>query len=199
MKTELQNNAAASRALRLLPVLLLALLVLAGCKTSRQGASLSPETGYLSSKVLLTVPYKEGTMTVNGSLKLKSGECLQLSFLMPILRSELARMEVMPDEVLVVDRMGKRYVRATRKELKRYLPRKADFSRLEKLLYAAAKPDGKRTLTGAELGIPSLEKARIELSSFSDKPFSLTPTQLSGKYKEVALEELIDMLSGMLK
>ena len=38
------------------------------------------------------------------------------------------------------------------------------------------------------LGIPSLEKGKIELSNFSDKPFALTPTQLSQKYKEVELE-----------
>ena len=41
---------------------------------------------------------------------------MQLSFLMPIIRTEVARMEVTPEEILLVDRMGKRYVRATRKE-----------------------------------------------------------------------------------
>lgn len=79
-----------------------------------------------------------------------------------------------PDEILLVDRMGKRYVRATRKELKDVLPKKADFAHLEKLLYAASKPNGKKVLTGKELGIPSLEKGKIELSNFLDKPFALT-------------------------
>lgn len=93
--------------------------------------------------------------------------------------------------------MGKRYVRATRKELKDVLPKKADFAHLEKLLYAASKPNGKKVLTGKELGIPSLEKGKIELSNFSDKPFALTPTQLSQKYKEVELEELLEMLMDL--
>ena len=35
---------------------------------------------------------------------------MQLSFLMPIIRTEVARMEVTPEEILLVDRMGKRYV-----------------------------------------------------------------------------------------
>jgi hypothetical protein len=52
-------------------------------------------------------------------------------------------------------------------------------------------------LTGKELGIPSLEKGKIELSNFSDKPFALTPTQLSQKYKEVELEELLEMLMDL--
>ena len=83
------------------------------------------------------------------------------------------------------------------KELKDVLPKKADFAHLEKLLYAASKPNGKKVLTGKELGIPSLEKGKIELSNFSDKPFALTPTQLSQKYKEVELEELLEMLMDL--
>ena len=145
----------------------------------------------------LTVPHKDATLTVNGTMKLKKEECMQISFLMPILRTEVARMEVTPDEILLVDRMGKRYVRATRKELKDVLPKKADFAHLEKLLYAASKPNGKKVLTGKELGIPSLEKGKIELSNFSDKPFVLAPTQLSQKYKEVELEELLEMLMDL--
>lgn len=141
--------------------------------------------------------HKDATLTVNGTMKLKKEECMQISFLMPILRTEVARMEVTPDEILLVDRMGKRYVRATRKELKDVLPKKADFAHLEKLLYAASKPNGKKVLTGKELGIPSLEKGKIELSNFSDKPFALTPTQLSQKYKEVELEELLEMLMDL--
>lgn len=86
------------------------------------------EPRYLSSKVQLTIPNKGGTVTVNGTMKLVSGERMQLSFLMPILRSEIARLEITPNDVLIVDRMGKRYVQATRKELKDILPRKADFA-----------------------------------------------------------------------
>ena len=185
MKLNLLNNNDAARACRLLSLLMLLAVGLAGCKTSSHSGALSGESACLSSKVQLTVPHKDATLTVNGTMKLKKKECMQISFLMPILRTEVARMEVTPDEILLVDRMGKRYVRATRKELKNVLPKKADFAHLEKLLYAASKPNGKKVLTGKELGIPSLEKGKIELSNFSDKPFVLTPTQLSQKYKEI--------------
>lgn len=174
---------------------LTALLIgLAGCRTSRQAGSKTDETGYLSSKVVLTVPTKEAVLTVNGTMKLKNGERMQLSFLMPILRSEVARIDITPDEVILVDRMGKRYVQTSRRELKDMLPKKATFQQLEKLLYAAARPGGKNTLTGSELGIPSLEKGRIELTDFSTKPFSLPPTQLSSRYQKVELHELLEML-----
>ena len=178
-------------------VCMLMLLLLSGCKSSRLATGMA-ESGYLSSKVHLTLPQKEGSITVSGNMRLKSGERMQLSFLMPILRSEVVRLEVTPEELLLVDRMGKRYVRATRKELKGVLPKKATFARLEKLLYAATTPDGKRALTAQELGLPSLKRGKIELSDFSDKPFTMTPTQLSKKYEEVSPEELLEMLAHLL-
>lgn len=181
---------------RLLPFLLfLSLLVgLSGCKTSRKAASTAVEPRCLSSKVQLTLPGKGGSVTVNGTLKLVSGERMQLSFQMPILRSELARMEVTPDDVLLIDRMGKRYVQATRKELKGLLPRKATFANLEKMLFNAARPGGKNTLTGKELGLPSLEKGKIVLSGFSEKAIVLNPTQVSPRYTRVEWTELLEML-----
>ena len=175
--------------IRMLPLMLLLTLVigLSGCKTSRKVTSSLGEPRFLSSKVQLTIPNKGGTITVNGTMKLVSGERMQLSLLMPILRSEVARLEITPDDVLVVDRMGKRYVRATRKELKDVLPKKADFAHLEKMLFEAAKPGGKA----------SLEKGKIVLTDFSDKEISLTPTQVSSRYTKVEWTELLEMLAKL--
>ena len=159
MKLNLLNDMA--RTCRLLSLLLLLAVGLAGCKTSRHSSSLSGESACLSSKVQLTVPHKDATLTVNGTMKLKKEECMQISFLMPILRTEVARMEVTPDEILLVDRMGKRYVRATRKELKDVLPKKADFAHLEKLLYAASKPMARRCLPARNSGYPLWKRERL--------------------------------------
>lgn len=171
---------------------------LAGCKTTRRAETSAPAGArYLSSKVKLTIPTKEAVFTVNGTMKLISGERMQLSFQMPIIRTEVARMEVTPDDILLIDRMGKRYVQATRKELKGVLPRKADFAHLEKILFEASKPNGKRILNGKELGIPSLEKGKIELSNFSYNEFSLTPTRVTPKYTKVELAEILELLLSL--
>ena len=98
---------------------------------------------------------------------------------------------------LLVDRMNKRFVRVERSELRHLLPKKAGFAHLEKLIYAAAKPGGKTVLRGSDLGIPSLEKGQLELSDFSDKVLSISPTSLSGRYKEVKVEELLEMLMSL--
>lgn len=199
MKQKLLNNDAI-KTLRVLSFLFLMIVALSGCKTTRQTGSALPEgSGYLSSKVQLTIPHKDAVFTVNGTMKLKNGERMQISFLMPILRSEVARIEVTPDDILLVDRMGKRYVHTTRKELKDVLPKKVNFAHLEKLLYAAARPNGKKILTATELGIPSMEKGQIEFSNFSDKAFSISPTEVSAKYKKVELSELLELLMGLQK
>lgn len=184
--------------LRMLPLLLLLTLMvaLAGCKTSQKVGS-SGKPRYLSSKVKLTIPNKDGSISVNGTMKLVSGQRMQLSFLMPILRSEVARIEITPDDILVVDRMGKRYVKASRSELKDVLPKKVNFASLEKMLFKASEPGAKASLTGRDLGIPAMEKGKIVLTDFSNKELALTPTRVSSRYTQVEWTELLEMLAKL--
>lgn len=198
MKTLLSKYKMTGR-IRMMPLLLMLALVvgLSGCKSSRKLTTSLSEPRCLSSRVQLTIPNKGGSITVNGTLKLVSGQRMQLSFLMPILRSEIARLEITPDEVLAVDRMGKRYVQASRKELNDVLPKKVNFARLEKMLFDASKPGAKAYLTGKELGVPSLEKGKIVLSDFSNKEILLTPTRVSSRYTKVEWTELLEMLAKL--
>ena len=110
---------------------------------------------------------------------------------------EAYRLEITPDEILLVDRMNKRYVRASRSELNDILPKEARFSKLEKLLLDASLPEGKSELSGKELGIPSLEKAKVRLYDFSSKEFVMTPTEISDRYTQVPLTELLNMLTKL--
>ena len=182
--------------------LLLVVVVLAGCKSSKRLATSetkAPVSSYLTSKLQLTIHNKKGgSMSVGGTMKMKTHERVQVSLLMPILRTEVARIEITPDEVLLVDRMNRRFVRATKEELKGMLPKNAEFSRLEKILMDASLPGGKTELTGKDVGIPSLEKAKVQLYEFSTKEFSMTPTELTAKYRQVPLEELVKMLTALL-
>ena len=184
---------------RYLPVLLLLSLTVffAGCKTSKVSSPVKEGASYLSSKVQLTIPKNDALLVLNGTMKLKKGERAQLSLLMPILRSEIFRLDITPDEVIIVDRMNKRYVQASRDELKHILPKNADFKYLEKMLVDAAKPGGKSTLTGKELGITSMEKGKIELSDFSDQGFTMVPTEVSSKYTKIEWSDLLMMLKKL--
>lgn len=182
--------------------LLLVVVVLAGCKSSKRlvtSETKAPVSSYLASKLQLTIPDKKGgSLSIGGTMRMKTHERVQISLLMPILRTEVARIEVTPEEVLLVDRMNRRFVRASKEELKGILPKNAEFSRLEKILTDASLPGGKTELTGEDIGISSLEKAKVQLYEFSTKEFSMTPTELSSKYRQVPLEELIKMLVALL-
>ena len=129
---------------------------------------------------------------------MKSHERVQISLLMPIIRTEVARIEVTPSELLFVDRMNKRFVRATKSELKEILSKNVEFSQLEKLLTDASRPGGKTELSGKDLGIPKLEKAKVQLYEFSTKEVLITPTELTSRYRQVSLEELMKMLMTLL-
>ena len=173
--------------------LLLLMVGLAGCRSSKQAAGIAvPETAhYLSSRLQLSIPSgANGSITTGGTMKMKGGERVQLSILMPILRTEIARLEITPVEMLLVDRMNKRYVRASRSELNDILPKEARFSKLEKLLLDASLPEGKSEL-------PSLEKAKVRLYDFSSKEFVMTPTEISDRYTQVPLTELLNMLTKL--
>ena len=172
---------------------LLIAVVLVGCKSSKRltatkvpevAASEAAIPSYLASRLQLTIPSKGGSMSVGGTMKMKS--------------RERARIEVTPTEVLFVDRMNKRFVRATKKELKEILSKNVEFSQLEKLLTDASKPGGKTELSGKDLGIPKLEKAKVQLYDFSTKELSITPTEVTSRYRQVSLEELMKMLVALL-
>ena len=182
--------------------LLLVVVVLAGCKSSKRlvtSETKAPVSSYLASKLQLTIPDKKGgSLSVGGTMRMKTHERVQISLLMPILRTEVARIEVTPEEVLLVDRMNRRFVRASKEELKGILPKNAEFSRLEKILTDASLPGGKTELTRKDIGISSFEKVKVQLYEFSTKEFSMTPTELSSKYRQVPLEELIKMLVALL-
>lgn len=175
---------------------LVLLTLLTGCRTSRDTARHAAES-CLSSKVKLTIPLQNSVYTVNGTLKLVSGERMQVSFLMPVIRTEVARIDLTPTELLLVDRMGRRYTHVTRNELKGLLPRKADFAHLEQLIYKAAAPGGKTVLEGKDLGLKKLERGRLELSDFSREPLSLSPTRLSSRYRLVPMEEILELLINL--
>lgn len=182
--------------IHLFPLSLLCLLLclLGSCGSHRSTSRSSSPC--LSAKVALTLPYQGRQQTLRGQLRLVSGEQARLTLLMPLLRTEVVRLDLTPDTLLLVDRMGHRYVRASRQELRPLLPRRATFAQLERLLQRAARSGREARLTAAQLGLPRLEGAQIVLTDFSHTPFTLSPTRLSSRYQEVPIHEWIHQIAA---
>lgn len=181
-------------------LLLMAMLTLAGCRSSRSAGKGSADimhTEYLSSKLELTIPHKDAVFTVGGTMKLKRKEMIQFSLLMPILRTEVARVQVTPDELLIVDRMNRRFVRAGDSELRYAVVSGFTYDKLEKLLRRMARDGKSKSITGEDLGLAKLKKAKVEFYDFSTDPVSISPIELSSRYKQVTLEEMLQLLTSL--
>ena len=88
-------------------------------------------------------------LSVGGSLKIKKGKAIMLSAT-PLLGIEVARMEITPSGVLVIDRMKKRYVKVTFGELNAYLNNNLDYNSLESLFLNSIFIPGVNSLTSRD-------------------------------------------------
>lgn len=87
----------------------------------------------LTGKISLAIDLEgKGATKVSGTLRIKKGEVIQLS-IAPFLGIEVARAEISPEGILVIDRMNKRYVNVSFRELKSLVRADLDFHTLQAL------------------------------------------------------------------
>lgn len=104
----------------------------------------------LTAKMSLALDVSGKTTKVNGTMRIKKGEVIQLS-IAPLLGIEVARAEISPYGVLVIDRMNKRYVRVTFTELQELTNAQLDFHTLQALFLNEIFLPGKKDLTSRDL------------------------------------------------
>jgi hypothetical protein len=149
---------------------------------------------YLSSKLQITVPYQGDIITLPGTVKMISGECIQLSLLMPMFHSEIVRIDITPDEVLFVDRMNRRYVRATWPDINALLTRKVNYRKIEKLLYNASLQGTETVITAKDLNLKAPDAVQLRLYEFSTAELTIPPTGISSEYQPLALDKLLKLM-----
>lgn len=104
----------------------------------------------LTAKMSLSVDLDgKGATKVSGTLRIKKGEVIQMS-IAPLLGIEVARAEISPDGVLVIDRMNKRYVQVSFSELKALAHADLDFHTLQALFLNELFLPGKDDLTARD-------------------------------------------------
>jgi hypothetical protein len=104
----------------------------------------------LTAKMSLTLDLGgKGETKVSGTLRIKKGEVVQLS-IAPLLGIEVARAEISPDGILVIDRMNKRYVEVSFAEVKALAKADLDFHTLQALFLNELFLPGKGDLTARD-------------------------------------------------
>ena len=104
----------------------------------------------LTAKMSLTLDLgRKGETKVSGTLRIKKGEVVQLS-IAPLLGIEVARAEISPNGILVIDRMNKRYVEVSFAEVKALIKADLDFHTLQALFLNELFLPGKGDLTARD-------------------------------------------------
>lgn len=147
MKTQLAAYA------RLMGLFACMLLLVTSCKTSKTVGSSqgldklsaanyleaviknSPDFEAFTSRVKFNLNLNGKNISVNGILRMKHNDVIQLSLLMPVLRTELGRLEITKDHILMIDRMNRRYVQVPYGDLKFFADTDVSFYTLQSLFW----------------------------------------------------------------
>lgn len=116
----------------------------------------------LTAKMSLALDVSGKTTRVNGTMRIKKGEVIQLS-IAPLLGIEVARAEISPYGVLVIDRMNKRYVRVSFTELQELANAQLDFHTLQALFLNEIFLPGKKELTSRDFKAFEMEQVGREV------------------------------------
>ena len=197
---------------------LLALALLTACRSSKNAADSSavtvPQTqvgttqtqpddsGALTAQTNLTahvrvkLRYEGSNLGTSGTLRMRKGEVIQLSLVDPILGiSEVARMEIDPNSILLIDKYNKRYVIMTYDDLNRYSNRNIDYQTIEYYFWQqATREDTDQLQFQFPLGRKTIELT-LNLSNKNNKSDWEAHTVPSYKYDQVSAEELFKSLS----
>ncbi|KAA6301572.1 MAG: hypothetical protein EZS26_002316 [Candidatus Ordinivivax streblomastigis] len=111
--------------------------LLFSCKSTQQPAVAVNEITFqtLSANLKLTLQSnaKRSSVSVDGQLKVVKGEALQLSLLMPFLGTEVFRILITPDEMILLDRINGQYFCETMPKIQDQLPFTFDYLTAEAL------------------------------------------------------------------
>ena len=104
----------------------------------------------LTAKVSLSVDLGgKSTTKVGGTLRIKKGEVIQLS-VAPLLGIEVARAEISPEGVMVIDRVNRQYVKVSFAEVESLVHTDLDFHTLQALFLHELFLPGKKDLNARD-------------------------------------------------
>ena len=185
-------------------LLLLAIALLTACRTQTSviteqtqdnSGAITAQTN-MTAHVRVKLKYDGSNIGTSGTLRMRKGEVIQLALVDPILGiSEVGRMEIDPNSILLIDRYNKRYVVLTYDDLNRYSNRGIDYQTIENYFWQqATREDTDQLQFQFPLGRKTVELT-LNLSSKNDKSDWEAHTVPSYKYDQVSAEELFKSLS----
>ena len=147
-----------------------------------------------TSKVKVTNTQEGKDVTTNGTLRMRYGDVIQLTLVDPVLGiAEIGRLELSPDNVLIIDRVNKRYVDTSYEEFTALKSHNIDFKTIQEFFWQEAKSGDKFAYT-----IPAKKDIKLDLrlSNKGSNANWTTHTAVSGKYTKTDVNKLFGSIIG---
>ncbi len=152
----------------------------------------TPKDTNFTAKVKVNLTRGDQNISTSGMLRMRYNDVIQLTLVDPIIGiTEVGRMELSPDSMLIIDRVNKRYVSTTYDQFSATKSRNIDFNTIQELFWNEAETSNKFSYT-----IPGKTELTLDLK-LSDKGHSSNwdaHTSVSSKYTKTDAEKLFKSL-----
>lgn len=172
--------------------------VMSACKTTKYsesapkkpvaGAEITPKVTNVTAKLDVNVKTPKDDITVDGKLYMRYNEMIRIT-VVPLGLMEAARLEFTPQEVLLIDRVNKQYVRAKYEEINFMQSNNINFQALQKRFWDEYQKKNITLDVGA--AVLNIKVSKID----HDDSWNASMTSVSSKYKAVSVAELIEQLA----
>ena len=120
-------------------------------------------------------------ITVPGSLRMRRDEVIRLQLFVPLLGTEVGRLEFSPDRVLIIDRLHKEYIEADYTQLDFLKNNDLNFYSLQALFWNQLAVPGKKTV----------EKSDYQRFSVDGKSIKLTQDNMTYNWATAATGQIV--------
>lgn len=118
----------------------------------RQAATRNTATRNIVANASFTLKAGSKNLSCNGTLRMRRDEVIRLQLLLPVLRTEIARVDFTPDHVLLVDRYHKEYMQVSYDQVSFLADNGITFYSLQSLFWNELFLPGEKTADERQLG-----------------------------------------------
>ena len=112
----------------------------------------------LSSNLKFTVNLNNKEQSIDAQLRIIKNEAIQLSLLLPYIRTEMMKIIITPSQVTIIDRYNKQYMQENFNVIKRQMPVDFDYYSLEALLSNRMFISGQRDISSQNSSLFSIQE-----------------------------------------
>lgn len=164
---------------------------LTGVEYIEKVLEVSPSRSNITAKAAMSIMLGDKSpLSFNSNIRIRRGEVIRFS-VAPMLGIEVARIDITPDGVLVIDRLHKRYVRAGFDELSRLLNTDLSFNILQSLFMNELFLPGKSGLTAFDTKYFTLNTGdsniRLDVKNSGGFKYIFYTSQKDGRLEETVI------------